>query len=151
MGFILGGDPQPAGHRLAGWLLADFRQNQAAGKVSHFQEPGAQIAGTCRSYFKGREPIYLIDLSRANIPPPRANFPGRFCDASQFTSYDGTEVPIYLIWKRRLANSPLTCRAEPVYLLGSTSQRCSWRSKRNAAFTDLVSVRMHVGVKRGSS
>jgi hypothetical protein len=38
MGFILGGDPQPAGHRLAGWLLADFRQNQAAGKVSHFQE-----------------------------------------------------------------------------------------------------------------
>jgi hypothetical protein len=42
MGFILGGDPQPAGHRLAGWLLADFRQNQAAGKVSHFQEAGAQ-------------------------------------------------------------------------------------------------------------
>jgi hypothetical protein len=52
MGFILGGDPQPAGHWLAGWLLADFRQNQAAGKVSHFQEPGAQIARTCRSYFK---------------------------------------------------------------------------------------------------
>jgi hypothetical protein len=30
-------------HRLAGWLLADFRQNQAAGKVSHFQEAGAQM------------------------------------------------------------------------------------------------------------
>jgi len=52
MGFILGGDPQPAGHRLAGWLLADFRQNQAAGKVSHFQEPGAQMRRSCRSYFK---------------------------------------------------------------------------------------------------
>ena len=52
MGFILGGDPQPAGHRLAGWLLADFRQNQAAGKVSHFQEPGAEIAPKYGSYFK---------------------------------------------------------------------------------------------------
>ena len=56
----------------------------------------------------GREPIYLTELSLSNIPHMRANFPGRFCDASQFTSYDGTEVPIYLIWKRRRANLPLT-------------------------------------------
>ena len=57
---------------------------------------------------KGREPIYLTELSRANIPPLRANLPRRFCDASQFTSYDRTEFPIFLIWKRRPANSPLT-------------------------------------------
>jgi hypothetical protein len=59
----------------------------------------------------GREPIYLIDMSRANIPPPRANFPRRFCDACQFTSYDRTEFqftsfgsvaePIYLLPERR--------------------------------------------------
>ena len=52
--------------------------------------------------------VYLTELSLSNIPHMRANFPGRFCDASQFTSYDGTEVPIYLIWKRRRANLPLT-------------------------------------------
>ena len=64
MGFILGGDPQPAGHRLAGWLLADFRQNQAAGKVSHFQEPGAQMRRSCRSYFNTYELVLqrVLDL-----------------------------------------------------------------------------------------
>jgi len=61
MGFILGGDPQPAGHRLAGWLLADFRQNQAAGKVSHFQEPGAQMRRSCRSYFN-EPPIFFLKI-----------------------------------------------------------------------------------------
>jgi hypothetical protein len=40
---------------------------------------------------KGREPIYLIDLSRANLPPPRANFPRRSCDACQFNSSYRTE------------------------------------------------------------
>jgi hypothetical protein len=68
----------------------------------------------------GREPIYLIDMSRANIPPPRANFPRRFCDACQFTSYDRTEFQF----------TSFGSVAEPIYLLPEAPSQFTSSARR---------------------
>jgi hypothetical protein len=78
---------------------------------------------------KGREPIYLIDLSRANLPPPRANFPRRSCDACQFTSSYRTECQF----------TSFESVAEPVYLLPEAPSQFTSLARRLSVVAGVLS------------
>jgi hypothetical protein len=81
----------------------------------------------------GREPIYLIDLSRANLPSRLANLPRRSCDACQYT-YEIT-LPLHIAFshcvKRRCASWPIRYSGKP----SKHDPRISLCRRRSAAVT----------------